>query len=124
MNSNDRGQESDRARSTEVPRKLEPDRGERDGKMTNTPQHLVGEQPEIAEGVASGVDPGKKTRQTGTGTSHTNDVADPHPSDEEHYDLVRHPGGANPPTKDIGPNPSKHQGAAPPRPHNAGSGPE
>jgi len=25
------------------------------------------------------------------------DVSDPHPSDEEHYDRERHPGGANPP---------------------------
>jgi hypothetical protein len=97
---------------------------ERDERVTNTPQHLVGEQPEITEGIPSRTDPRKMTRQTGVGTSATNDVADPHPSDEEHYDLVRHPGGANPPTKDIGPNPSKHQGAAPPRPRNAGSGPE
>jgi hypothetical protein len=25
------------------------------------------------------------------------DVSDPHPSDEEHYDRIPHPGGAHPP---------------------------
>jgi hypothetical protein len=122
MTSKDRDQDPDRDGSVGTGGKLEPTRGER--RMTNPPQHLVGEQPEITEGVPSRTDPRKMTRQTGVGTSATKDVADPHPPDEEHYDLVRHPGGANPPTKDIGPNPSKHQGAAPPRPHNAGSGPE
>jgi len=56
---------------------------------------------------------------TGSGTSAINDVADPHPSNEEHYDRVKHPGGANPPKKDLGPNPSIHNGKAPKRPRNA-----
>ena len=33
---------------------------------------------------------------------------DPHPSDEEHVDRERHPGGAHPPTNDLGPNPAIH----------------
>lgn len=58
--------------------------------------------------------------QTGEGTA-ANDVADPHPSDEEHYDRNARPGGAEPPTgprPDIGPNPHAHNGTAPPKPHN------
>ena len=54
---------------------------------------------------------------TGKGTASRNDVADPHPSDEEHYDREARPGG----TKgikgpDIGPNDAAHDGKAPPRP--------
>ena len=56
---------------------------------------------------------------TGEGTSKTNDVADPHPANEEKYDRIRHPGGANPPKNDLGPNPAIHDGTAPPRPDNA-----
>mgnify|MGYP001274334600 CR=1 FL=1 len=41
---------------------------------------------------------------------------DPHPSDEEHADRVPHPGGAHPPTRDLGPNPAIHDGEAPPKP--------
>lgn len=54
---------------------------------------------------------------TGPGTSPFNDVADPHPSDEEHYDRQPHPGGAHPPTgPDIGPNDAVHDGKQSPRP--------
>jgi hypothetical protein len=65
-------------------------------------------------------------RQTGENTSPdpANEVQDPHPSDEEHPYRERHPGGANPPRIDIGPNPAAHNGTPPRRPHNAGSGPE
>jgi hypothetical protein len=56
---------------------------------------------------------------TGSGTSAANDVADPHPSTEEHYDRIRRPGGANPPKKDLGPNPSIHNGKPEKRPRNA-----
>ena len=59
---------------------------------------------------------------TGAGTSTTNDVADPHPSTEQHYDRIKGPGGANPPKKDLGPNPSIHNGTAPPRPKNVEGG--
>jgi hypothetical protein len=41
---------------------------------------------------------------------------DPHPSDEEHADRQRHPGGAHPPTRDLGTNPAIHDGHAPPMP--------
>jgi hypothetical protein len=37
-------------------------------------------------------------------------VEDPHPSNEEHYNRERRPGGANPPKKDLGPNPHIHTG--------------
>lgn len=47
---------------------------------------------------------------TGRGTAPAHDVADPHPAAEEHYDRERRPGGANPPRKDIGPNPDRHDG--------------
>ena len=56
---------------------------------------------------------------TGENTSLSNDVADPHPSNEENYDQVPHPGGAHPPTRDIGPNDAAHDGTRPPRPDNA-----
>ena len=54
----------------------------------------------------------------GEGTSKPNDVADPHPADEEHYDQIPHPGGASSKGKDIGPNPSVHDGKPKPRPKN------
>lgn len=54
------------------------------------------------------------------GPAHDRDVADPHPSNEEHYDRQEHPGGARPPTKDLGPNDAIHDGEPakrpPPRP--------
>jgi hypothetical protein len=42
--------------------------------------------------------------------------ADPHPSDEEHYDRIEWPGGARPLGKDIGPNPAVHTGRPEPKP--------
>jgi hypothetical protein len=92
---------------------------------TNPPQHLFDEQ--------AGVD----ERQLGAGAPSAAPEAlpdpgsppDPHPAEEEHPFLARHPGGAHPPVNspegdhDIGPNPALHDGTAPPRPHNAGSGP-
>ena len=50
------------------------------------------------------------------------DVADPHPETEEGFHHNQKPGGANPPRHDIGPNPGKHDGKAPPRPRNAENG--
>ncbi len=38
------------------------------------------------------------------------DVADPHPSDERHYDRESHPGGANPPKTDNSTNDAVHDG--------------
>ena len=61
---------------------------------------------------------------SGAGTSATNDVADPHPANEEDYDKIPHPGGANPPRGDIGPNSYAHNGKAPPRPQSKGSMPK
>ncbi len=58
----------------------------------------------------------KNSMQTGPGTSATNDVADPHPSNEEHADRERHPGGAHPPKTDNSTNPAVHTGKAPPKP--------
>jgi hypothetical protein len=46
--------------------------------------------------------------------SHNKDH-DPHPSDEEHYDEKPHPGGAHPPTRDIGPNDAIHDGKIHPK---------
>lgn len=59
---------------------------------------------------------------TGPGTSKSKDVADPHPSTEEHYQKQSEPGGANPPKKDIGPNPGAHDGHPRPRPVNVENG--
>lgn len=61
------------------------------------------------------------SHRTGPDTSSLNDVADPHPSTEEHYDRQRRPGGANPPRGDIGPNPARHDGHPKPKPENAES---
>ena len=49
-------------------------------------------------------------------------VAQRDPSDEEPE--PPHPGGVHSPKDDIGPNDAIHDGTPPPRPHNAGSGPE
>ena len=62
----------------------------------NQPQHLVGDY---------GEDRPLKRPREGLPTS-----ADPHPSDEEHYDIQIRPGGANPPARDIGPNDAVHDG--------------
>ena len=62
---------------------------------------------------------------SGEGTVGKNEVADPHPSTEEEYDKKPRPGGARPPKEpDIGPNSYAHDGKAPPRPKNEGSGPQ
>ena len=56
---------------------------------------------------------------TGVGTSSTNDVADPHPADEEHPYRERHPGGASTPkgtTQRV--NDATHDGKPRPRPKN------
>jgi len=46
------------------------------------------------------------------------DVAHPHPANEERYDRQERPGGSKAPRDDIGPNSGKHDGAAPPPPRN------
>jgi len=46
------------------------------------------------------------------------DSADPHPAQEGDPYAAKHPGGANPPKDDIGPNPAKHGGNPPARPNN------
>ena len=62
---------------------------------------------------------------TGEGTAAKNDVADPHPATEEDYDKIPRPGGAKRTEEgDIGPNSYAHNGTAPPRPKNKGSGPK
>ena len=80
----------------------------------NTPQHLVGDYGEDRQEQRRGGLP------TGSGTSAENDVADPHPSNEEHYDKKARPGGANPPDRTIEPNDAVHDGKGgkrpPPRP--------
>jgi hypothetical protein len=59
-------------------------------------------------------------KPTGPGTSSTNDVADPHPSDEEHYDLIKSPGGAKTPKgKEVGIELGRHDGKPRRRPRNA-----
>lgn len=93
------------------------------GAPTNTPQHLPDDQdrplnPSSGQGAGNAASLGPHEGAQGL------DPADPHPAEEGHPYDARHPGGANPPTKDIGPNPSVHSGTAPPRPHNAGSGPK
>jgi hypothetical protein len=95
------------------------------GAPVNTPQHLVG-QTNAQEGTPSGQTGSRaSTQQTGPRTAPREvDVADPHPADEGHPYDARHPGGTNPPTKDLGPNPGIHNGTPARRPHNAGSGAE
>jgi hypothetical protein len=62
---------------------------------------------------------------TGEGTAGKNDVADPHPSTEENYDLVSKPGGARTSKKlDIGPNTYAHDRKAPPVSKSKGSKPK
>lgn len=54
-----------------------------------------------------------------------NDVADPHPSTEENQDKISTPGGVKGSKgPDIGANSYAHDGKAPPRPKNKGSGPK
>jgi hypothetical protein len=53
----------------------------------------------------------------GKGAEDKKDVADPHPSTEEHYDRIRRPGGVLPHTApDIGPNSYANDGDPPPPP--------
>jgi hypothetical protein len=89
---------------------------------TNTPQHLVSEEPEVTkEEHLDKVWP-ILSEQTGEGTAPPDlDVADPHPPDEEHYGRIPHPGGANPPppNMDMGADPGKHDGTPQPPPANA-----
>lgn len=47
---------------------------------------------------------------------------DPHPSNEEHSDRQKRPGGAHPPHDDIGTNPDVHDGHPQPRPANVENG--
>ena len=61
---------------------------------------------------------------TGPGTSPSNDVSDPHPSDEEHYDREERPFGATPPKRDIGPNPAAHDGTPGRPPKNVETDPD
>jgi hypothetical protein len=103
------------------------------GAPANTP-HAPGQNAHITEGVPDGRTAREGAhRQTGDNTSPdpANEVTDPHPSDEEHpYDATAPGGDSGPPNSaahgraDIGANPDAHSGAARPRPHNAGSGPE
>jgi hypothetical protein len=58
-------------------------------------------------------------RPTGTGTAATNDVADPHASDEEHPYREHRPGGASPDSDIDRVNDKVNDGSAPPRPDNA-----
>lgn len=61
---------------------------------------------------------------SGSGTAGRNDVADPHPATEEDYDKIPRPGGTKVPTdRDVDHNSYTHNGKAPPRPKNKGSGP-
>jgi hypothetical protein len=85
----------------------------------NQPQHLVGDY-----GEARPLPKSRDGLPTGDDTA-ANDVADPHPSNEEHYDKQVRPGGANPPSAhDIGPNDAIHDGKPkrrpPPRPGSPG----
>jgi hypothetical protein len=67
----------------------------------------------------------REGRPTGPGTAGRNDVADPHPATEEDYDKIPHPGGSGArKDADPGANSYTHDGKAPPRPRNKGSGPQ
>ena len=92
--------------------------------LLNTPQHSIGQQPNVPAGPPETAD--QATADGSEETMQGLDRADPHPAEEGKPYAARHPGGAHPPspTKDVGPNPAVHNGEAPSRPHNAGSGPE
>ena len=94
------------------------------GGLTNVPQHMgeasgARNQPPLPDAsVATG-------KASGPGTAPPNlAVAAPHPAEEGHPYGAKHPGGAHPPTDDLGPNPAITTGQPVPRPHNASSGPE
>ena len=98
------------------------DRHEKSKGIYELPHNVGHEGMPPSEPVAPKGPPGG-AYQTGPGTAPPNlDVADPHPSDEEPE--PPHPGGVHSPKDDIGPNDAIHDGTPPPRPHNAGSGPE
>jgi hypothetical protein len=62
---------------------------------------------------------------TGSGTAGRNDVADPHPATEEDYDKIPRPGGTRArDDEEPGANSYAHDGKAPLRPKNRGSGPK
>ena len=87
----------------------------------NTPQHIFDQQ-RLPQG--GDVEPPRwKHRQTGRGTSPDRDVADPHPSDEEHPYRADAPGRAGRPSesRQVGPNSRIHDGRPQPRPKNAES---
>ena len=93
------------------------------GAPANPPQHLPGDEGDPdnrppGQGAGNAASPGPHVGPQGL------DPADPHPPEEGDPYNARHPKGAKPPPKDIGPNPAVHNGSAPPRPHNTGSGAE
>ena len=91
-------------------------------RLTNPPQHIFDNDTGISDAGSAPTAGEAAHRQTGEGTAPPEvDVADPHPSDEEHP--YRNKAGG-PMEGDIGPNPAVHDGTPPPRPHNKGSGPE
>jgi len=93
------------------------------GAPVNQPQHLVGDEgnpPNPISGQVVGAAPQSAPHEGPQGM----DATDPHPAEEGHPYDSRHPGCQRPSTKDIGPNPAAHNGSAPRRPHNAGSGAE
>ena len=92
----------------------------RPGAPANPPQHILDERLLPPGGDIDRTE--WKHKQTGEGTAPLErDVADPHPSDEEHPYRERHPGGAHPRNedRDIGPNSAAHDGTPKPRPRNA-----
>ena len=75
-----------------------------DSKDSGTPISTTGR--DDREGLASG-----------SGTSISHDVADPHPSTEDNQDVIAHPGGVHTPSgPDIGPNDAVHDGRKRPKP--------
>jgi hypothetical protein len=104
------------------------------GVPVNVPRQGAGQNAHITEGMPDGNTAHEGAhRQTEANTSPdpANEVQDPHPSDEEHpYDAAAPGCDTMPPSdttvgrQNLGPNPAIHKGKAPPRPHNAGSGPE
>jgi len=83
--------------------------------QTQDPDAMLGEQQPDMPKIAAAQD----GLPSGPGTApKTLDVADPHPSNEDHFDRQRHPGGDHAPHDDIGPNSYEHDGTAPPKPRN------
>ena len=95
----------------------------RPGSPVNTPQHLVGDEgnpPNPSAGQAAGTAPPPGPHRGPQGL----DTSDPHPPEEGNPYEARRPSGTKPPKNDLGPSPAVHNGKAPPRPQNAGSGAE